>query len=867
YLSNPHEVAAYARAAVEELRSVNYSDDDIRGILRSTERQKNNAADSHTFWTYLEYFGLGDAVYKKFLQAVSRVVGTGKTGAHRAPWDPPEELTSGDLVNKGCRWLYHGTSTEFIEEIRAHGLSAGDEGRLYMTIVPGIAWDEAAYTVRGEREPGAGGGRAVVVVDATKFDADWYSDPEYATDDSLQDAYWTDKNIPAHAIVDVLTSSGAFGKYENKYASKTASLVDQTFYRGTEPGNAERISTGDSFWDSKLFVADKPEHARNYGRQIDEYKFAPSAKILVEGTREWIRVAGKWRKGESMHDWAVRSAQAAQAAGYDAVYFKLQGTIGTIVLNPKAITKTKTATHKVTPFDRHDFQDPNEGDPNAGEGTNTYSIMPEQQHGIYEDAPIKKLIKESAIEETSWRPTDLEEGIAPDQAVRVQIPISALAISQSALDRAGKDCLMGRGSQSSGPVRIFYNTDNHQFLVEDGMHRIFEALQKKQKSLPAELWSAGYSDTIANVHDPVKLAGAADYELSQCSYKTDNFGSKAPVIDALDKDGEFNVDEEKTAKMGPHDNASTQIQLPTSAAQKTMVAAMKIPDAELGKDGRENEPHVTIKYGVDEDQEALEEALVGQKPFTVTLGTLHVFPEKDGQVPVVARVHAAELEKLHDLVSNTIGNRVDDNEYFPHVTLAYVLPKFGAKYEDAEWLLGTTFTADSLVLSLAAGKRIPIHFEQSMARWNYASSKRSSAYQSTPASIDLGDGFTLSYKTHPMEREYGDSNTWVVTNPAYNYKVGEVLLHFYKDVPYPSIGTISFHQDHQRTGLGRKCIQALAKYYGGLTSDPQRNTNDRAKGMWRGIPGVEEVPSTHSSTGGKFFMLKGASFFFGTDAV
>jgi hypothetical protein len=61
---------------------------------------------------------------------------------------------------------------------------------------------------------------------------------------------------------------------------------------------------------------------------------APDAKILHEGTKEWVRVAGKWRKNESMLDYAQRASAAAKAAGYDAAHFERQGDIGTAIFNP-----------------------------------------------------------------------------------------------------------------------------------------------------------------------------------------------------------------------------------------------------------------------------------------------------------------------------------------------------------------------------------------------------------------------------------------------------------------------------------------------------------------------------------------------------
>jgi hypothetical protein len=113
----------------------------------------------------------------------------------------------------------------------------------------------------------------------------------------------------------------------------------RTFYRGENPGDARRIETGNKGWDSHLFVADNPQAASMYGKNLSRYEAAPNAKILREGTREFLSVAGKWRKGENMLDYSARAAEAAKAAGYDAVWFKRQGDVGTAILNPAAFKK------------------------------------------------------------------------------------------------------------------------------------------------------------------------------------------------------------------------------------------------------------------------------------------------------------------------------------------------------------------------------------------------------------------------------------------------------------------------------------------------------------------------------------------------
>ena len=117
-------------------------------------------------------------------------------------------------------------------------------------------------------------------------------------------------------------------------------VVERTFYHGSNPGSSEKIDTGIPDWDKHFFVADAPKHALNYGHHLDEYEFKPGSRVLVEGTKEFNQVGGgKWKKGESMLDYSHRVVQNAEAKGYDAVYFNLQGTIGTVVINRSSLVQ------------------------------------------------------------------------------------------------------------------------------------------------------------------------------------------------------------------------------------------------------------------------------------------------------------------------------------------------------------------------------------------------------------------------------------------------------------------------------------------------------------------------------------------------
>lgn len=182
------------------------------------------------------------------------------------------------------------------------------------------------------------------------------------------------------------------------------------------------------------------------------------------------------------------------------------------------------------------------------------------------------------------------------------------------------------------------------------------------------------------------------------------------------------------AKLGPNKKANVQVVLPGPARNAVLAVAQQIPAEELGTDGIEDDPHVTIKFGVEEDLEKLSWAVAEQHTFPVVLGKMHVFTgHGSGGSPVVAEAHAADFHVLHELVDSAVGNRKDDFPYKPHVTIAFVKSEFAQKYEGLDWAEGISFSCSSLVLSRASGARNGIPFGGKIA----SSSKFAAFYHGT----------------------------------------------------------------------------------------------------------------------------------------
>jgi len=109
-----------------------------------------------------------------------------------------------------------------------------------------------------------------------------------------------------------------------------------------------------------------------------------------------------------------------------------------------------------------------------------------------------------------------------------------------------------------------------------------------------------------------------------------------------------------------------------------------IPDKSLyisGREyGREQNPHVTIKYGLTKSysEEQMKRMLSKVKPFKIQVVGLSTF-ENDKFDVVKFDVKSPALDKLNAQFSK-LPNEDKYPEYHPHITLAYCLPGLGKKF-------------------------------------------------------------------------------------------------------------------------------------------------------------------------------------------
>lgn len=165
------------------------------------------------------------------------------------------------------------------------------------------------------------------------------------------------------------------------------------------------------------------------------------------------------------------------------------------------------------------------------------------------------------------------------------------------------------------------------------------------------------------------------------------------------------------ASSGDRDFSSTQVNLPAPAAQKVLGLAAAIPETALAKDGRETEPHITVKYGIHgNDVEPIRKALENEPPITVKLGETSIFPDSQSGSGDVVKidVDSPDLHRLNRIIKSAVPTTDTHPTYQPHVTLAYVKPGMGQQFAGNKSLAGTEVTLDHVVFSGKDGKNIVI---------------------------------------------------------------------------------------------------------------------------------------------------------------
>jgi len=100
--------------------------------------------------------------------------------------------------------------------------------------------------------------------------------------------------------------------------------------------------------------------------------------------------------------------------------------------------------------------------------------------------------------------------------------------------------------------------------------------------------------------------------------------------------------------------------------------------------GRENDPHVTVLYGLHADvpDSKIEELVDGLKPTELILKKISIFENNDKYDVVKFDITGVSKGKLSDMNTKFVKlpHTSDYPDYYPHATIAYVKAGTGKKY-------------------------------------------------------------------------------------------------------------------------------------------------------------------------------------------
>ncbi len=160
------------------------------------------------------------------------------------------------------------------------------------------------------------------------------------------------------------------------------------------------------------------------------------------------------------------------------------------------------------------------------------------------------------------------------------------------------------------------------------------------------------------------------------------------------------------------DFSSTHLLLSHELAQSVIHwGREEIPEEDLFQDtqdpdfGRENEPHVTVLFGIlDTNPDKFRYFFSTQKPIPIKLGRISTFANEKFDV-VKIEVTSPALRELNAEMREKFPHHQAFPSYRPHVTIAYLKPGKGKRLSGNDFFVGQKFRAPEVVFSSRDGTK------------------------------------------------------------------------------------------------------------------------------------------------------------------
>jgi len=143
----------------------------------------------------------------------------------------------------------------------------------------------------------------------------------------------------------------------------------------------------------------------------------------------------------------------------------------------------------------------------------------------------------------------------------------------------------------------------------------------------------------------------------------------------------------------------TAVRLDSSMSKKIQEWGKEnIPSEELADDGREDDIHITVLYGIcTHNEEIVKTLLKTEKPIKATLGKIGCFINNDGFDVVIIKIDSPDLEELHRKIKESLNVELTHDSYKPHCTIAYVKKGEAKKYAGQDVFCGKKITFNKII--------------------------------------------------------------------------------------------------------------------------------------------------------------------------
>lgn len=154
--------------------------------------------------------------------------------------------------------------------------------------------------------------------------------------------------------------------------------------------------------------------------------------------------------------------------------------------------------------------------------------------------------------------------------------------------------------------------------------------------------------------------------------------------------------------------SSTQVDIRGETEKKILEFGHSIPEDQLyisdEEDGVEENVHVTIKYGLhEEDVQPVRDLLEGIGPIEITLGRLAMFESEKYDVLYI-QVFSEDLHRLNSYISDSMEVTDTHATYTPHCTIAYMKKGCAVHYLGDDRFDGIVLGLDSVTFGSVNGK-------------------------------------------------------------------------------------------------------------------------------------------------------------------